>query len=624
MHEYKKQKNLFEAQLKDVRKRVVDHEDHMRIVDAWWSQLLDEINLLAKSVAPSTFEIDAPFPTATSFGGSAEFSEHLASKAKEIKQKVNGILASLASSQGAPSPDVQELREKFAQLLAAQKAEMVKFDNLRTENAKTKDELQEASLRAIKAEKKLERAKSATVAKMEQQAIAGTGNSAGSGIGGVENGYDNRAAVANGTKDDSVKTEASDLAFKETIAISEVQKKQLDDIMAENKSLAEQLTTANARLANLTDEDYARTELFKTFRTQHEEVIKRINHLEATHIQLRTEAEKLQAEREAYRAQIREEADALTKELEAQVQRIETDLTRIRSQRDELHADQSVRKATQDQERTAIEQMKELVGAKEDRITSLETEIQRLQAAISGATEGVEGASDINNLGIEELRQKYLTLEQSFASINNEMPAMEKAYKRAVATAGKKVMDFAALEERCSLLIAEKAKADQKYFAARKDMDTRMAEIRSLKNQNSKSSEIITSLKEVESSNKRLLSGLEKEVTDLKQANTTIMMDHKKLQNSSMEATAKLEQLKVAVAEIQKHLKEKDASLHTAKSKLQEAEIELEKLRTRYEHIQKERDNWKNKSLSNQSGEEEMLRVSLLISNELQWLINCE
>jgi hypothetical protein len=39
MREYKREKATLEAQLKDVQKRSADHDDHLRIIDAWWSQV---------------------------------------------------------------------------------------------------------------------------------------------------------------------------------------------------------------------------------------------------------------------------------------------------------------------------------------------------------------------------------------------------------------------------------------------------------------------------------------------------------------------------------------------------------------------------------------------------------
>lgn len=39
MLEYKREKATLETQLKDVQKRSADHDDHLRVIDAWWSQV---------------------------------------------------------------------------------------------------------------------------------------------------------------------------------------------------------------------------------------------------------------------------------------------------------------------------------------------------------------------------------------------------------------------------------------------------------------------------------------------------------------------------------------------------------------------------------------------------------
>jgi E3 ubiquitin-protein ligase BRE1 len=68
MTEYKREKALLESELKDIRKRSVDHDDHLRVVDAWWSQLLDEVTLLTKNSAPSSFNIDGSLLLALVYG----------------------------------------------------------------------------------------------------------------------------------------------------------------------------------------------------------------------------------------------------------------------------------------------------------------------------------------------------------------------------------------------------------------------------------------------------------------------------------------------------------------------------------------------------------------------------
>ncbi|KAI9746325.1 MAG: E3 ubiquitin-protein ligase bre1 [Claussenomyces sp. TS43310] len=609
MLEYKRERATLESQLKDVQKRSVDHDDHLRVIDAWWSELLDEVTLLSRNVATSSGIIDheVAFPTALLFKSSTEFSEHLSKKAKDIKVKVNEIFSNISNGAGPqPQPDLQGLQHSLTALLASQKEQMVKFDRLRAEKEDLNERLETASLRYIKAEKRLDRAKSAAVAKIEQQAHAGASNNGGSGV--VENGLDNKIDLM---VESGAQSEASQLMLREASAAVTKQKEQLDSLTAENRALTEQLTTASTRLTNLSDDDYARTELFKNFKAQHDDVIKRINHLEATNIALREEAERLQAERTAFRLQMENEAEVVTGELDSQLQRVEADLTRIRSARDELLADQATRKAHQDQERSGVDQMKELVGAKDDRISSLESEVQRLRSELDRSCEPIP-QQDIRDLDIQELQRKYVVLEQSFASVNNELPAMEKAYKRSMAMASKKVMDFATLEDRVTLLIAEKSKADQKYFAARKDMDTRLGEVRALRAQNAKSSEIITQLKEVEASNRILLTSLEKQLSDLRQANSTISAKNKSLESSASDAGFKLETLRTQVNELTSMIKTKDAVCSSAKQHVRSLETDFEQLRARYDQIQKEKETWKAKSLSNQSGEEEMLRTLAL------------
>jgi E3 ubiquitin-protein ligase BRE1 len=524
----------------------------------------------------------------------------LAARAKQIKSKLSSIFTNLSSVRGKPPANVQDLQEKLNKLLGAQKQYLTKLERLQGERDDLSDRLETASLRYIKAEKRLDRAKSSVVAKFEQQAIAGSGNG---GVSAVQNGVD--IEMADGLSEEN---EANQTAYKEAAAVVAKQKEQLEAIMAENKSLTEQLGAANTRLSNLNEDDYARTELFKQFRLQHEDVIRRINHLEATNIQLREEAEKYQAERTAYRAQIENEAEVMTGELESQLQRMEADLTRIRSTRDELLADLAMRKASSEQEKTSSDHLRELISAKDDRITSLEAEVERLQAALEDSP--YNPRAEIEMLDLQQLRQKYENLERQFEAIERELPGLQTAYKKVQTLSTKKVMDFTALEEKVQILQAEKAKADQKYFAARKDMDTRILEVRSLKVTNQKTSEIIQQLKDVETSNRNLLSNLEKQLSDIRQANTSIMIEHKKMEITSREATSKAETFKSQVTDLTNLIKAKDANNLNTKQRIHDVEIELEQIRVKYEQAQKDRDAWKTKSLSNQSGEEEMLRVS--------------
>ncbi|KAI0847838.1 E3 ubiquitin-protein ligase BRE1 [Daldinia vernicosa] len=596
MLEYKREKNTLETQLGEVKKRSAHHDDHIRIVDNWWIQLLQEIELLVEGNVPFQQGSDSqPFPTHTQFKDLEEFESHLSEKTSTIKKMVEAILGRLNGTRGKVAPDITDLEKKVNALLSQQKEFLVKLDRLSADKESLSEQLNIATLRYMKAERRLDRAKSAQVQKLEQQAL----NHVSTRSVGVDQ--------ENGVSSDESNTnsEALQLALREAKAVAERQKEQLESALAQNKSLQEELTSVQTRLTNLTDEDYSRTEVFKVFKSQMEDLLRKVNSLEADNKSLRAAAEKLEAERESNRRKVESEAQALIAELEDQLQQADTTLARVRSARDELHADVTMLRASKEQDKTALEHMKELVSAEEDRIATLESELQRLQPS-----EDVDMTQrpEIDALSLEELREKYKKLLKDYNSIESELPGMTHAVKRFQALAHKKVMDQAAMEERVALAIAEKSKADQKYFTARKDGDLKFEAIQKLRTQNSKSTEIISQLKEVEAHNRTLVTNLDKQLADLKQTNASVMAENRKLETSSTEMSRRFDALKQQVTELANLAKSKDSTTAVAKERAATLETDVEKLKVRLESVSKDRDKWKVKCLSNSSEEEEMLR----------------
>lgn len=540
---------------------------------------------------------DLALGSALAFKDSKDFQRHLSDKEKVLKSKTDGILKRLAGARGEVKPEIAQLESQVKSLLAQQKELVIKVDRLEAQNASLSEQYDKATLKVIKAERKLDRARSAQVQKLEQQALAGaTAHPALKDENGTGTG------LANGD------SEALKLQYQEAMAVVAKQKQQLEAALSENKALAEENSTFKIKKEVVTDEEYARTDVYKQFRVQNEDLIKRINHLEATNKQLREEAERLRGERTEWKTKLETEAQVATLELEDQLQQKDQDLTRIRSARDELLAEVAMRKASQDQEKTALTQMKELVDAQGDRITELESELERLRPNEDATM--TDPRPDLDALAAEELRRRYLKLERDFEAINKELPLLEKSYKKSMSLAHKKIMDFSALEERVATLTAEKSKADQKYFAARKDMDIRTAEIRALRAQNGKSSEIISQLKDVETQNRALIGSLEKQIAALKQDISTAMAERKKLEQLSAEATRRADSCKSQISALTDLVKAKDAAVAGMKEQLLKAESELEKAKVDVKEISKDCNKWKLKCQSNSSEEEEALRVS--------------
>lgn len=327
------------------------------------AQLLDEIKILSDDVDMQ--DSYSAFSSALLTTDNSTFEKHLKSRSTEIFSTVSQLFARTAAS----SPQVSDLQGRIAQLLANEKGHITELEKYRLEKVQLVERLEHASFRYMVAEKKLDRSKSVTVARLERHAISGGRSESGSGFGGSAEvsgdaqGDASKAKIENG--DDHLEAEE---ARKEAVAAFEKQRDQLEALEADNDKLTAQVTTLNNRLSRLSDDDYSRTDLFKHLKSQHEDVIKHINNLEATNVQLREEAEKLQKERTAYRIQIEIESQAAIAEKDTQLVQAENDLARIRTSRDELIADVTMRKAAQGQERLSMDQIRELASVREERV----------------------------------------------------------------------------------------------------------------------------------------------------------------------------------------------------------------------------------------------------------------
>lgn len=565
--------------------------------------MLDEIRIvvgdLASDSEPSSGEL---FRSSLLFEDNSLFEDHLKTRSSKIKAAIKDVFGRLPGA----SPEVKSLQERLAALLSTEKAHIVESQRITGERDQLSERLEQASYRYLLAEKKLDRAKSAQVQKLERQATMGGAPEPSSST--EKKTVKTEAVETNGEIDGAVHA-AAETARREALAVSEQRKIQTEQLEAENKCLTEELTAAKIKLTSVSDEEYAKTDLFKLLKSQHEDVIKRVNDLEATNNQLREEAQRLQAERTTYRSNMEEESQTNTADLESQLARAESDLARIRNARDELSAELSVRKGSQDQIQLTSDQTKELAAARETRITALESEVERLKLQVGESTASSSDAT-IDGMSTDDLKTKLRTLENQYALLSNELPSMEAAWKKTQALAAKKVSEIAGWEEQRSRIHAEKAKADQKYFAAMKAKEARENELRVLKAQNAKSSEIVSQLKDAENSSRTLIVNLEKQLSESKESLASLSQQNRTMQQKLGEGNLTLEKLRTQITEMKKLVTSKDASAQAAASAKRQAEVELEEVKVRLEETKKALDNMKRKGSGRGESESDDWRVS--------------
>ena len=467
------------------------------------------------------------------------------------------------------------------------------------------ERLETASMRYMVAEKKLDRAKSLTVAKLERQAVVGGRSDSGSGLGGSTDSAQGKNEITNGQIDNDTFIEGERIK-KETLAASAKQAEQIEQLAAENEKLSSQIITTQLRLSQLSDDDYAQSDLFKQMKHQHEDAITKMNGLEAANAELRKDVQKFKEERQSYRLQLDSEMQAAISEKELALAKAESDLARIRTARDELTADLQVRKASQEQEKNAVSQAKQLIVAKADRITALESELERLNAS----QEAAQG-ENLYDLSAEELRTRYYNLEKQYTMLNQELSSMSVAYKKMSSSMSQKFTNTAELEERVVRLSAEKAKADQKYFAAMKNKEAREQEIRTLRAQNSKSSDIVSQLKDAEASTSAMVVLLEKQQAESRAILTGLEAKHYAVQGQVKEKSICIDGLQKQVDDLKTTLTSKDSAYSAAVNGQRKLDVEVERLRVEVEEKDRRLEVWKSKGLGSESEHYEALRVSV-------------
>jgi E3 ubiquitin-protein ligase BRE1 len=180
-----------------------------------------------------TMSAEYPFKSALQFEDVEEFETHLKSRSEDIR----AIISQLQSKSNDTPPEVSEVQSRLAKKLAEEKVTIAELEKTLAEKQQLEESLEEASLRYLVAEKKLDRAKSLTVAKLEKQQCMGIQRP-----GETSQSERKDSSPANGGTPAGDRNPELEEANKMLAAMSEKQKEQLQRLEAENASLLSQIT----------------------------------------------------------------------------------------------------------------------------------------------------------------------------------------------------------------------------------------------------------------------------------------------------------------------------------------------------------------------------------------------
>ncbi|KAK6506824.1 hypothetical protein TWF481_005284 [Arthrobotrys musiformis] len=601
MKAYKREKELSETQLEELQKRCIFHDDHVRVVDSWFDQLLDEVRILVdadlvESQSQQNGETPARVPPSLLSADIVIFSEHLDKKRSFIKESLSTLFKRLGENRNDAAIDktISKLKAELAKSLAVQKGYSVEVDRLRQDKDEAEAQLTNAAIRYLTAEKKLDRLKSQTVARIEQQAIATSSNA---------NGNLHKDANPSKAKFTDGQLADAELARKEAEAIASKQEKEIKQLQTEISRLQEQVTSSTLKLGRLSEEDIQHCETYRNVKIRLDDVVAKLNHLEAQHMSTLRDNETLQAERTAFKKLVSDEQSNAIGEAHTQLAKCESDLARIRAFRDQLHGDIHGLKIAAD--RTGVtdrsEELRKLVESQVQKIASLEGEVQRLRLE-AGNDSPLPAPEDIAGLSHEELISGMTKLRASHNILENEFKSIEEAWRSAHDVSKAKFDELKSLQEMVVRMKQDKIKSEQKVFETGRLKEGALDKARMCQGQHDKASEIIMNLKNADKKQTSLIANLEKQLAELKAINSQAILSQKSSQTAQTELKNTVEALNRQLNNLKENIKRSEDASRTESNKRRNAENELEKALVRVNSLEQSV-----KALNNESGDDTAL-----------------
>jgi E3 ubiquitin-protein ligase BRE1 len=192
------------------------------------------------------FTASSEFPSSLLFNDIASFAEHLKEKRDHITMSLKVLFKTIKSGTHLKeeSERIDEMQSRIRHLLVNQQANKVEIARLEKEVESANTRLTEATVKYLTAEKKVDRLKSQTLAKIERQAMfnanAGPEPQKDTKMTDEEQSAKDReisAKVAEGHYADV------EQARKEAQAIASKQKEEIQQLQVDNARLSEQVTT---------------------------------------------------------------------------------------------------------------------------------------------------------------------------------------------------------------------------------------------------------------------------------------------------------------------------------------------------------------------------------------------
>lgn len=341
----------------------------------------------------------------------------------------------------------------------------------------------------------------------------------------------------------------------------------------ENQKYLEKYNNLETKLHNLEESDLEENVFYKKLVKNNQSLqdqISKVNKLNALNISKINGLEKNQVDLKKTL-----EADLINENenLKLQLSKSEQDLVRIRTTRDELLAKNTILSSQLQDQKTnkSLVELNEIYSRRIDELTKEK----------SDATT-IEGTSD----------------DEKIQLLRKEIDEIEHAFKQTRELTFQKLNSTIDQENLVKKLTIEKTKADQKYFASMRVKDSLTNENKVLKQQVSKSQELIKNLNELETNYLNKIEILTKSLTDYKTIKENSLQENFNLQDEIKNTNIIKDSLQREIERLSTKLDELNTELNELKDSNKSQSITIIKLNQKLDHTESTLQKYKSNNTS--------------------------
>jgi E3 ubiquitin-protein ligase BRE1 len=557
--------------------------------------------MLFTKAPPVTNDLEASSPSFASQLINAEpstFSTLTTAHFDALKATLSQIVPLIPSA----SPNVVDLQNEIARLTVAQGKLAKALESLQAEKKEleVKNQDMEYSWGICRTKLAKSQTKVATYLDMQSRTHAKADKKEAKQNGKV-----------NGVVEEPVVSAEAESARQAAVLKANKLKEQVESLETEVATLTKDLTAAKTKAASLGDEDYAHTDLFKAAKKRMEDLIANVNDLTARCKQAEEDVRKLQEERTAYQREVEESCRLACEKSEKQIAQLDADLQRIRAERDEYNAEKAILEANHDKSSETIRALEELNQASDDRIAALESETTRLRLKAGEEEVDLSVLDKLANQSPDALKKEAARLVSQSSALNLELSSMQAAVTKFKKQAQEKTVLVAALEKEAQKLRDSKIRAEAMMHQQRNVAREKRMESDGLRQQHSKSGDIIIQLKDAENKARELCANLEKQLAVRTDEVARATDRARALGQETAQTRALAQQHEARAGEMARLLAGREAEGLAARRALREAEAEHAGVAGALAAAEAEAREWRVKAEGNSTEELTMLRVSL-------------